>query len=59
MGAGDPAHLLGALHAGKRREVPDVEAVGAPGAGVGLYLNRGLASQVVHDSNAVIAALKS
>jgi len=27
--------------------------------GVGLYLNRGLASQAVHDSNAVTVALES
>jgi hypothetical protein len=34
VGAGDLPHLLGPLDAGKRGEVPHVEAVSAPGAGV-------------------------
>jgi len=31
--AGDLAHFLGTLDAGERSKVPDVQAVGAPGAG--------------------------
>jgi hypothetical protein len=34
VGAGDLAHLLGPFNTGKRGEVPDVEAVSAPGARV-------------------------
>ena len=45
MGAGDLAHFIRALDPGKGGEVPDVEAVGAQGVGVGEPLQLGRLSE--------------